>query len=303
MRVVRLRPGRVLEVLEEQEPPVGPGELLVGVSVVGVSRPALAAVPDDGSTGPGGDVVGWVRAVGEGVTGWERGDRVAGIAFSDAYADLAVLTAPFAWPVPPGIGDAAAAAVIRNGHVALGVLRAAGTGADDDVLVTAAAGGVGHLLVQAARHLTGGRVVAAVGSPAKLPAPTEWGADTTTLYDGPIEDVDIVLDGVGGTVLPSAMQSLRVFGRAVTYAAAPATIDAGTLRSRSQTLTGFSMAHLVQRRPDRYRADRAQLWEMLADGRLRPQTRTLPLERAAEAHRLIDARENVGKLCLTPLHR
>jgi NADPH:quinone reductase len=111
---------------------------------------------------PGGEVTGRVAAVGSGSQGWNVGDRVVAVAFGGAYAEFATVPAAFAARIPPTVGDVTAVAVLRNDQVALGALRAGGLTAGDQVLITAAAGGVGHLAVQLAKALGAERVIAAV---------------------------------------------------------------------------------------------------------------------------------------------
>jgi NADPH:quinone reductase-like Zn-dependent oxidoreductase len=174
----------VLTIEETPVPRPAEGELLVEVAAVGVNLPVVrltrggpggAGVPLPHA--PGGDVVGRVAAVGAGVTGWELGRRVAALAPTGAYAEYVPVPAALAAPVPGGIDDEAAVQMVRGGQVALGVLRAAGLQGGEDVLVTAAAGGVGHLSVQLARILGAARVVAAIGPAA---GPTRCGLSVPT---------------------------------------------------------------------------------------------------------------------------
>jgi NADPH:quinone reductase len=311
VRAVRIHSHGGPEALAVDELPVprpGPGELLVRTGVVGVGRPdvrltraAHVALPH----APGGDVAGRVEAVGEGVTGWAVGDRVVALAFGGAYAELVTVSAAFAAPVPDGVDDEAAVVLVRCGQVALGVLRAARVEAGESVLVTAAAGGVGHLAVQLARVLGATRVVAAVGAstPGKAAALRSLGADEVVTYAelaaGGVEPVDVVADGTGGDVQAAALAALAPFGRLVAFSASTPAVDVDQLRLNARTVIGFAMAHYAGGRPEVYVRHRAELWGLYRGGRLRPLVdRVLPLEEAADAHRALESRENVGRVLL-----
>jgi NADPH:quinone reductase len=311
VRAVRIHAHGGPEALALDELPVprpAPGELLVRTAVVGVGRPdvrlaraAHVAIPHT----PGGDVAGRVEAVGEDVTGWEAGDRVVALAFGGAYADFVTVPAAFAAPVPECVDDEAAVVLVRCGQVALGVLRAARVGSGESVLVTAAAGGVGHLAVQLARVLGASRVVAAIGarSPAKVEALRSLGADEVVTYaelaaEG-VEPVDVVADGAGGDVQAAALAVLAPFGRLVAFSAATPAVDVDQLRLNARTVIGFAMAHHAGGRPEVYARHRAELWDLYRGGRLRPLVdRVLPLEEAGDAHRTLEGRENVGRVLL-----
>jgi NADPH:quinone reductase len=175
--------------------------------------------------------------------------------------------AGFATALPDAVSDEAAIVLVRSGQVALGALRAARVGPEDSVLVTAAAGGVGQIAVQLARTLGAGRVVGAVGSPAKTTFLQELGVDEVVIYDRPgatwdLEPVDVVLDGAGGDVCDSALGRLATFGRFVTYNGAGGRVDMNCLRMRSQTVIGFSMANLASMQRGIYEQRRRELMEM-----------------------------------------
>lgn len=173
------------------------------------------------------------------------------------------------------------------------------------MLVTAAAGGVGHLAVQLAQVLGATRVVAAVGasSPAKVEALRSLGADEVLTYaelaaEG-VEPVDVVVDGVGGDVQPAALAVLAPFGRPVAFIATTPAVDVDQLRLNARTVIGFAMAHYAGARPALYARHRAELWDLYRSGRLRPLVdRVLPLEDAGWAHRAVESRENVGRVLL-----
>jgi NADPH2:quinone reductase len=296
----------VLQVDDVPRPELSADELLLDVAFAGVTLPVVrqtrGTVPLPHA--PGGDVVGRVVAMGGNVRGWQLGQRAAGLAFGGAYAESAVVNAGFTFPVPDDVSDEAALALVRSGQVALGTLHVAGVRPGDSVLVTAAAGGVGHLTVQLAKTLGAGRVVAAVGSAAKADFVRGLGADEVVYYNGSGPDwgepVDVVLDGVGGDVFRQSLAAVKPFGRLVTYNGVGGIVDVNELRMQSKGVIGFSMAQFATLR-DRYDEHRERLWELTASGELRPAVhRTLPLSQATEAHRIIEARENLGRVLLSP---
>lgn len=315
MRTVRFHIRGGPEVLQIEDLPVplpAEGELLIEVTVVGVTFPNVrftrSGPPGPPPHGPGGDVVGRVAAIGAGVTGWQVGQRVAALSFADAYADLVAVSAAFATPVPDGVEDEAAVPLVRGGQVALGVLHAARVRDGESVLVTAAAGGVGHLAVQLARVAGATRVVAATGSSAaaeKSAALCALGADAVVTYDelagGAVAPVDVALDGAGGAAQAACVDALAPMGRLVAYSGAGAPVDVNELRLHARTVVGFAMAHFARLRSEVYARHRRELWDLYLGGRLRPLVhRTLPLADAAEAHRILERRENVGRVLLRP---
>ncbi|MEU7134425.1 NADP-dependent oxidoreductase [Streptomyces sp. NPDC046261] len=297
----------VLRVEETAVPSPGPGELLLRTEAIGVTLPVVRKVREGGMplpAGVGGEVAGEIIAVGPEVTGFAVGDRVTGLCFADGYADHAVLRAAMASPVPPGVDAADAVALVRCGLVALGAYEAARPAEGESVLVTAAAGGSGHLAVQLAKARGAGRVVAAVGSAAKADFVRSLGADEVVTYEDASwgEPVDIVLDAVGGELLSPALAALAPGGRLVAYSSGGGTIEAYDLLVGAKSAIGFQMALIARDRPELMERWRRELWELYASGRVRPRVHVeLPLEDAAKAHEIIEARANQGKVILRPV--
>jgi NADPH:quinone reductase-like Zn-dependent oxidoreductase len=302
----------VLTMAEVPQPEPGQGELLVRVHFAGVTLPVVRLThgnPD--GTGvplpcsPGGEIVGTVVALGADVSAWQVGQRVTGLAFGGSYAEFATMSARLAAAVPDEVGDEAALLVVRSGQVALGALRASGFRSGESVLITGAAGGVGHLSVQLAKALGAGRVVAAVGSLDKAEFGRGLGADEVASYGTDAaewgEPVDVVLDSVGGPAQNRCLTALRPFGRLVCFNGIGGRLDTNELRMRSTTVIGFNMMHFASLRGDRYAAQLGELWELIGDGRLRPAIHCeLPLANARQAHRIIESRANLGKVLLNP---
>jgi NADPH2:quinone reductase len=306
-RIVFRRPGgpEVLELDEAARPAPAEGEVLVEVDAIGVSLPIVRLSRSEGAElpqVPGGEVVGRVAAIGPQVTGFEIGQRVAGLAFTGAYAEFTRVAAPFLAPVPGGVDDAAAVSLVRGGQVALGALRSAAMQPGESVLITAAAGAVGHLAIQLAKAFGASRIVAAVSDDRKADFLRGIGADEVIRYDQTASaPVDVVLDGAGGAAQNAALEQLEPFGRLVSFNAAGEKVDVNELRFHARSVIGFAMAHLASRRPEVYARHRRELWDLHARGALKPVVHaTLPLAQAAEAHRIMEARANLGKIVLTP---
>ncbi|GAA2777720.1 quinone oxidoreductase family protein [Saccharopolyspora taberi] len=307
MRHVRFHEHGGPDVLRIEDAPVprpGSGEVLIRVRSAGVTPPLLAQLRGAAQVPacPGGDIAGEVVELGADVRGFEVGELVAGLVMSGAFAEYASVPAFLLSTVPDGLGAAEAMVVARGGLVALGVLRAARLSPSESALVTAAAGGVGHLAVQLARVLGASRVVAAVGSPDKKDLVAELGADEVVCYD---EDwgapVDVVADGVGGDVLRSGVDALAPFGRLVSFSAPGGQIEVNSLRAEVRSVIGFAMGRLAGARPELVERMRGELWSAVAGGRLRPVVHEeFPLADAAEAVRVVAERRNLGKVAIRP---
>ncbi|MFI9382037.1 zinc-binding dehydrogenase [Kutzneria sp. NPDC052558] len=309
VRIDRFGPPEVLAPVIVEDPAPGPGEVLVDVEYAGITfvetqlragkppveamLPALPAVLGNG-------VAGVVAAVGPDVDRAVIGKRVtASLNGSGGYAERAVAQARRLIDVPDGVGLDQAAALIADGRTALAVLGAAGDLAGATVLVEAAAGGVGSLLVQLA-SAAGARVVAAASGAAKLAVAAELGAEVTVDYSNPswaegIGRVDVVFDGVGGTIGEQALSLLRPDGTFCPYGAAA---GSGVLRSdrpdvRTATTGMLDVARQV--------ALAGEAIALAASGRLRATVgQVFALADAANAHRAIENRATIGKTLLKP---
>lgn len=301
----------VLKVVEVPVPEPGPGEVQVAVQFAGVNfadvnaRRGTYLGPDAPPRGLGLDFCGEVLAAGADVRDLRPGDRVAGFATTPGYAEVVVTPATLAWPVPDGVPGELAAAFPVVGHTAYHLLAtAARLEPGETVLVTAAAGGVGVTVVQVARLLGAGRVVAAARSAARA---AEAGGDSSVPYSRlrpeEIGHVAIALDGVGGAVRRAALDCLGLFGRLVHFgnsSGEPEEVPPlRDLRERELALCGLHLQRLRRERPDLLGHSARVLLEWLATGRLRiPVAGVLALDRAADAHRKLESRQVKGKLLL-----
>jgi len=310
----------VLTVEEAEVPSPGPGQVRIQTEAVGLNYVdvQLRRETDSGSifyrqvpAGLTGDVVGTVSRVGAGVDPALAGTRVAAL-LEDGCAEYVVTDADWLAAVPDGLDAGTASVLPTMGAVALGALRLGGVADGDAVLITAAAGGIGHLAVQLARHLRAGTVIAAAGSAAKAGFLKELGADVTVDYSQPdwatqVREaapggVSVALDAVGGETLLECVSLLAPLGRVVGYGAANG--DWGSVPLLHlvalKSLAAFSLLAQRAAAPDRARADTAELTGLLASGRLRAVTRTLPLADVADAHRALEDRAVLGRLVVIP---
>ncbi|MFD9224321.1 zinc-binding alcohol dehydrogenase family protein [Streptomyces sp. NPDC060064] len=307
MRRVRYEVNGGPEVLFTEDvaaPVAGPGELLIRSEAIGVTLPTVRKVREAAEPAQlGGELAGTVEAVGEGVTAFAPGDRVTGLCFAHGYAELAVIHESMASRIPDHATAVDAVALVRSGLVARGAYEASRPQPGESVLVTAAASGVGQLAVQLAKLSGAARVVAASGSPEKAEFLYGLGADEVVTYADASwgEPVDVVLDGVGGELLAPALAALAPGGRLVAYSSGGGTVQAYDLLVGAKSVIGFQMAHIARTRPDLYAVWLDELWELHASGRVRTRVAAeLPLDRAPEAHALIESRGNLGKVVLVP---
>ncbi|RKE22593.1 zinc-binding dehydrogenase [Streptomyces sp. TLI_171] len=250
---------------------------------------------------PGNGVGGTVTALGPGADPAWLGRRVvSSTGGSGGYAELAVVPADGLFAVPDALALDTATALLADGRTARLLLQTAEPAPGERVLVLAAAGGVGTLLLQYATA-AGAQVVAAAGGPRKLALAADLGAAETVDYlqpDWPTRTapVDLVLDGVGGTLGRAAADLLRPGGRLLSYGLASGSWTAlSDAEAEARKLTRLTMRPT----PEGIRAATAHALAEAAADRLRPVIgRRFPLEHAADAHRAIEARDTLGKTLL-----
>lgn len=300
-------PPSVLELGEADEPVPGPGEALIRVEVAGITfietQTRAGRAPKAGAVPPailGNGVGGTVAAVGPGGDRALVGQRVvASLNGTGGYAELAVAAVRNILPVPDGLSTGDATALIADGRTALGLHEIAAPQAGETVLVEAAAGGLGSLLVQLALR-AGARVIGAASGERKLALIRDLGAEavdyTTPGWAEPFKGLDVVYDGVGGAVGRAALAATAAGGRFVVHGAA-----GGPPTQPGEGVTGYGFPELMQigqRAPELA----ALALRAAAEGRLRPTIgQTFPLGRAADAHAAIESRQTLGKTLLTVL--
>ncbi|HEY8546105.1 MAG TPA: zinc-binding dehydrogenase [Acidimicrobiales bacterium] len=324
IRLHAFGPAENLVYEEVDDPTPGPGQVRVRVRAAGVHL--LDTTIRRGESGgpfplpdlpqiPGREVAGDVDAVGEGVDAGWVGKRVVahlGMA-SQGYAELVVAPVGSLHELPDGLGYDAAVAMIGTGRTTLAVLEAAELRPDDVVLVTAAAGGIGNLLVQAARNV-GATVTGVAGGPDKVARVRELGADIALDYRNPTwaddlraelgdRQLTVAFDSVGGPVGRAALELLAPGGRLVIYgwsSGTPTALSADDIVGRSLTVTGAIGPKLTQR-PGGLRDFETEALARAASGEWVPLVDSrFPLADAAKAHRALEERGTVGKVILVP---
>lgn len=257
---------------------------------------------------PGNGVAGVVREVGDGVDESWVGRRVLaytgendGMTPTGGYAERAVVALSKVVPVPDRLGLPEALTLLHDGPTVAGVLRTANVRAGERVLITGASGGLGTLLVPMLKA-AGAVVIGAANGSRKLDFVREWGADEAVDYSMPdwteqVGDVDVVLDGAGGDLGTAAYGLVRPGGRFLAYGS-----SAGDFATTEPAREGVTVVPILDigKSVDGH----AAVVEMLAkaaDGTITPLVgQTFPLEKAAEAHEAIEARQTVGKTLLLP---
>ncbi|GGI93484.1 quinone oxidoreductase family protein [Pseudarthrobacter scleromae] len=316
--VARQAGGPEVLTYEDIERPVpGPGQLLVKVGAAGVNfidtykRSGTYKVPFPFT--PGSEAAGTVEAVGDGVTGFVPGDRVATAEGINCYADYALVDEAAALPVPRGLDDLTAAALPLQGITAHYLMNSTfKVEPGHTVLLHAGAGGVGLLLIQLLKA-RGAEVITTVSTDAKEQLARGAGADHVLQYEGFAERVreitsgtgaDVVYDGVGKDTFDGSLAALRVRGMLVLFGAAsgpvppvdPQRLNAGG----SLFLTRPTMGHYLRDAAER-RWRSGEVFAAAADGSLKVRIGArYPLVQAAQAHRDLEGRKTTGKVILVP---
>ncbi|MER6134087.1 quinone oxidoreductase [Streptomyces sp. NPDC001815] len=293
------------------------GEVLVRLAVAGVNfvdtymRRGLRPMPLPFT--PGLEGAGVVEAVGPDVSNVRPGDRVAYAQQQGAYAEATVVPADSLIPLPDDMSFEDGAAFPLQGmtaHYLIHEYREPSEG--DVVLIHAAAGGVGLLLVQWARHL-GARVIGTVSTEEKAEVVRQAGAHDVILYterDFAEETLrltaghgaDLIIDGVGASTFQGNLRAAALRGHIVVFGAASGPADPispNMLMERSLSLSGGDLWHFMETRDDMLSRANAVI-EGIENGWLKPRIcRVLPLADAAEAHRLLGERQTIGKVLLS----
>jgi NADPH2:quinone reductase len=302
----------VLEVVELPVPQPADGELLVRVSRSGVNfadthkRTNSYLAKDVLPLVPGIEVAG-VRE--------DTGERVLALCGDGGYAQYATAPAALTFPIPDGVADETALALLVQGLTAWHLYRTCGrVAAGESVVVHSAAGGVGSLALQLGRAMGAGRVIATASTPDKRALALELGADAAVdgAADGLTErlveanlgkPVDVVFEMAGGEVFERSLAALAPFGRLVTYGIAsgePNSVRSGDLMRRSRSVVGFWIMHCLGR-PAMIDEALADLFARVARGELGVVAGpAYALAEAAQAQRDLADRRTTGKVTLDP---
>lgn len=295
--------GAPLSVEDVPAPAAGPGQTVVDVRAAGVNfADVLIATgrypqPPELPTVPGNEVAGVI------------GDRRV-VAFARAtgggYAERVAVDDEWIFDLPEAASFAEGAAFLTTYLTAwIPLTRQARIHSGSNVLVTAAAGGVGTAAIQLATF-AGARVTAAAGSEEKLELARALGATRTVSYEeiAELDDVDVALDPVGGPVFAACLRALRPLGVAIAIGFAGGAweqVDPARLVGRNVGVQGFYLGRLMSFRPDLVRDEVGELLALWRRGAIRPVVGAeLPLAEVNEALDLIGSRRSTGKVVLVP---
>lgn len=324
MRAIEIaKPGGPEVLVEASRPLPAPkaGEILVKVAAAGVNRPdvlqrmGLYPVPADASDLPGLEIAGEVVACGAGARLWKPGDRICALTHGGGYAEYCAVPEVQALPLPRGLSMAEAASLPETYFtVWTNVYDRGQLAPGETLLVQGGSSGIGVAAIQVAVAL-GNRVLATAGSDEKCAACVKLGAERAINYR--VQDflaevkaatggrgVDVILDMVGGDYVPRELKCLADEGRLVfiAFLRGPKTeLDINEVMRRRLTLTGSTL----RPRPVAFKGAiaaslRTRVWPLIEAGRIKPVIyRTFPLTAAAEAHRLLETSQHIGKLVLT----
>jgi putative PIG3 family NAD(P)H quinone oxidoreductase len=319
--VVVTEPGgpEALTVVDLPDPEPGPGEVLVKVAATAVNRADIMQrqgfypPPPGASDVLGLECSGTVAALGEGVTGWAVGDEVCALLAGGGYAELVAVPAGQLMPVPDGIDLVTAGSIPEVAcTVWSNLFMIAGLQPGERLLVHGGSGGIGTFAIQLASAMSA-KVFTTAGTADKLAACADLGADVTINYrDEDFVEVlrdaggaDVVLDNMGAKYLARNVDALATEGRLVVIGlqgGAKGELDLGVLLRKR----GAVIATTLRSRPAEEKAIIAasvveHVWPLVADGQVRPIVHaTLPLDRVADAHRLMEESSHIGKIVLTP---
>src|SRR3954447_16928270 len=310
-----------LVVADLPDPVPGRGEVVIAVTATAVNRAdtlqrqGFYPPPPGASDVLGLECSGTIAAVGPEVSTWSIGHPVCALLSGGGYAERVLVPAGQVMPVPDGVDLVSAGALPEVAcTVWSNVFMIAGLQRDEALLVDGGAGGIGTFAIQLA-HALGARVIATAGSPEKLELCRSLGADVAVSYREQdfVEEVrtatdgagaDVILDNMGAKYLPRNVEALALEGRLVVIGmqgGSKGELDLGLLMRKR----GAVIATSLRARPPAEKASICasvveHVWPLVSDGSVRTLVHTtLPLEKAAEAHRIMKAGGHTGKIVLT----
>jgi NADPH2:quinone reductase len=323
MRAIEItRPGSpdVLKPAVRPVPRAGTAEVLIRVAAAGVNRPDVLqrmgayAPPPGASDIPGLEVAGTIVELGPGATRWKTGDEVCALVTGGGYAEFVNAPAAQCLPVPKGLSLVEAAGLPETFFtVWINVFDRAALKPGESLLVQGGSSGIGVTAIQMARA-TGHRVFATAGSDDKCRACERLGAERAINYRTEdfvtvVKDltggrgVDVILDMVGGDYVPRELNCLADDGRLALIAflgGSKTMLDMNDILRRRLTLTGSTLRpRPVAVKAAVARALEDRIWPLIEKGAIRPVIYgTFPLEKASEAHALMESSAHVGKIIL-----
>lgn len=313
-----------LSVEDIMDPTPKAGEVVIEVKAVGINYPDTLIIEDryqfkpQRPFAPGGEVAGIVDAVGEGVKGVKRGDRVIAVPGWGGLVERLAVPASSLIAIPDGMDFETAAALVLTYATSYYALKdRARLQAGETLLVLGAAGGVGAAAVELGKAM-GARVVAAASTNDKVEFALELGADNGLIYPtGPMDKeaqkglagefklatgrdgADVVYDAVGGDYAEPALRAMDWNGRylVVGFPAGIPSLPLNLTLLKSVSVVGVFWGAAVARDPKGHAANMAELVQFWRDGKIKPRiSQTFPLERAHEAIKALGDRKAMGKI-------
>jgi NADPH2:quinone reductase len=315
-----------LKLMEVATPEPGPGQIRISVKAAGVNFPDTLIIRDmyqfrpPRPFAPGGEVAGVVESLGEGVASFRKGDRVLAMTLHGGYATDLVVDTKAAVKIPDAMPfDEAAGFLMTYGtsHYALKDRAHLKTG--ESLFILGAAGGVGAAAIEIGKAM-GAKVVAGVSSPEKAAFARELGADDFVIYPKEIDKdgqktlsaqikaacggdgANVVYDAVGGDYAEPAVRALSWEGRflVVGFPAGIPRLPLNLTLLKSCQIVGVFWGAFTMRDPKRHAAHVAELLNWYTEGKVKPRvTAHFPLEKAAEALKLVESRQVQGKAVIT----
>lgn len=320
-------PPETLSLEEVPDPVAGPGELLVRVHACAINYPDVLIIEDKYQMrpprpfAPGGEIAGEVEAIGEGVSGWNVGDRLIAVPGFGGLAEKIVIPAAAAIPLPARRSFTDGAALLLTYATSIHALYDRGhLEAGETLLVLGAAGGVGLAAVELGKA-RGARVIAAVSSEEKAQAARDAGADAAIVYPpGPFDrdgqkalaeqfkvavgptGADVIYDPVGGDYAEPALRAIGWEGRylVVGFPAGIPRLPLNLTLLKSCDVCGVFWGAFAARDPKANAAHVATLFRLWDEGKIAPRvSATYPLERGGDAIAAMAARKVIGKFVVT----
>ncbi len=313
IRVHELGAADKLSLEEVEKPTPNADEVLVKVAAAGINYADTMMRSGNYLTKPdlpftlGYEAAGIIEVLGENVTNLNIGQRVLATTSSGGYAEFATAKSATVIPIPDELGFGESTALLVQGLTALGLLNEAQAG--ETILIHAAAGGVGTLLVQLAKH-KGLKVIGTASSEQKLQLVASLGADFAINYteddwtdevlkatDG--KGVDWLIEMVGGAIVAKNLKVLAKHGTMWIYGSASGEdfkVSVLSLMNKNHIIRGYWLMNESVGNRIRFTKE---LLEHLGAGRLKIQVTEFPLEQAKEAHEAIETRKTMGKVVLT----
>jgi NADPH:quinone reductase-like Zn-dependent oxidoreductase len=313
-----------LELTELPDPVAGPGRVVVRVRACAINYPDVLIIEDkyqfrpERPFAPGGEIAGEIDSVGEGVSGWQKGDRVIAMLGHGGLSEKVIADPAKLYRLPEGRSFAEGASLILTYATTIHALLDRGhLKAGQSLLVLGAAGGVGLAAIELGKAY-GARVVAAVSSEEKAAAAKAAGADETIIYGrapfdkaaskaladqfkaaGGKQGFDVIYDPVGGDYAEPALRSIGWEGRylVVGFPAGIPRLPLNLTLLKSCDVCGVFWGAFAARDPQANQAHVDTLFRLWSEGKIAPKvTDTFPLERGGDAIAKMAARGAIGKL-------